>query len=112
MSGDDSCLANTWDEICVQIQHEESFAWDAYEQTVRAIVAGDVEELPIFERDAVWLQTPEGGDWDCDDEDERVSNPVVLDDIVSYVIRDYIYAQAGDWTNPRIRQYIDGSYLD
>ena len=112
LSGDDSCLANTWDEICVQIQHEESFAWDAYEQTVRAIVTGDVEELPIFERDAVWLQTPEGGDWDCDDEDERVSNPVVLDDIVSYVIRDYIYAQAGDWTNPRIRQYIDGSYLD
>ena len=29
MSGDDSGLKNTWDEICVQIQQEESFFWDA-----------------------------------------------------------------------------------
>jgi hypothetical protein len=112
LSGDYSCLANIWDEICVQIQHEESFAWDAYEQTVQAIVAGDVEKLTLFERDAVWLQTPEGGDWDCEAEDQRESDPVYLDDIVSYVILDYVYAAAGNWKNPRIRQYTESCYLD
>jgi hypothetical protein len=71
-----------------------------------------VEDLPLFERDAVWLQTPEGSDWECEDEDERVANPVVLDDVVSYIIRDYVYAQADNWTNPRIRQYIVASCLD
>ncbi len=105
--GDDSCLANTWDEICVQIQLEESFAFDVYEQTVRAIIAGHVEELPLFERDAVWIQTPEGLDWYCDDEDERAPNPVDPDDIVSYVIQDYVFAEAYDWRNPRIRKYKD-----
>jgi len=36
MSGDDSELKTTWDEICAQVQYEESFHWDAYDHTVRA----------------------------------------------------------------------------
>lgn len=36
LSGDDSELVTTWDEICVQVQYEQSFFWDAYDETVRA----------------------------------------------------------------------------
>lgn len=109
LSGDDSCLQNTWDEICVQVQHEHSFAWDAYDQTVRALVAGEVESLADFEREAVWLQTPQGVEWDCDDGHSH--NPVFNDDIVEYIISD-VYTQADNWSNPRIRKYIDSSHLD
>jgi len=28
LSGDDSPLENPWEEICVQVQGEESFFWD------------------------------------------------------------------------------------
>ena len=30
LSGDDSGLINVWEEICVQLQNEESFYWDTY----------------------------------------------------------------------------------
>jgi hypothetical protein len=33
ISGEESGLANVWNEICVQVQHEHSFAWNAYDQT-------------------------------------------------------------------------------
>ena len=36
LSGDDSGLKNTWDEICVQIQYEESLFWSAYDETVQS----------------------------------------------------------------------------
>jgi hypothetical protein len=35
LSGTDSGLKNTWDEICVQIQGEYSFHWDTYEGAVK-----------------------------------------------------------------------------
>jgi hypothetical protein len=42
-SGDGSGLENTWDEICVQIQYEQSIYWDAYDSTVRQMVEAVVE---------------------------------------------------------------------
>jgi hypothetical protein len=35
LSGDDSELETPWDEICVQVQDEESFFWDTYDEIVR-----------------------------------------------------------------------------
>lgn len=58
MSGDDSGLKTTWDEICVQVQDRESWFWDAYDHTVRSTVGVYVAELPKHERDALWLQEP------------------------------------------------------
>jgi hypothetical protein len=109
LSGDDSELVTTWDEICVQVQYEKSFFWDAYDETVRALVAWEVENLPEHEKDALWLRTDAGWDWAYKPEDERPPEPVVDDDIVDYVTRNYVYAEAGFWSNKRIRAYIDRS---
>ena len=70
-SGDDSKLETTWDEICVQVQDEPSSLWDAYDQTVRAILAGHLAELLTHEREAIWLQTSAGNDWDCQEPEDR-----------------------------------------
>jgi hypothetical protein len=33
LSGDDTPLKSAWDEICVQVQGEESFYWNTYGET-------------------------------------------------------------------------------
>lgn len=109
LSGDDSSLENTWDEICVQVQYEESYAWDVYLETVKAILGGDVEDLAAHEREALWLQTEQGSDWDCEDDENREPYPVLNDDIVEYLLNDYVLAAAGRWSNPRIRAYLEWS---
>src|SRR5438046_3906543 len=91
LSGDDSGLKTAWDEICVQVQHEESFSWDAYDDTVKALVATQVAALPKQEREAMWLQTTAGINWN-DESEDRVAQPVVDDDIVHWLTDEYIYA--------------------
>src|SRR5438045_701863 len=63
VSGGDSVLANVWDEICVQVQDEESALWEAYLETIGQIVARDIERLPPLETEALWLCTERGSDW-------------------------------------------------
>jgi len=109
LSGDDSELKTNWDEICVEVQYEKSFAWDAYDETVKAIVAGCVCDVALHEREAIWLQTEPGSDWDCDEPETRDAYPVVDDDIIEYIANEHIYSEAGRWSNSRIRAYIDRS---
>jgi hypothetical protein len=75
------------------------------------LVRARVADLPKHERDAIWLQTDAGGDWDCEEPEDRKAYPVVDDDIVEYIVRDYVYSQAGRWSNGRIRGYIDQSSM-
>jgi hypothetical protein len=105
-SGDDSGLKSAWEEICVQVQGEQSFHWDAYDQTVRQRVSAEVNQLKPHERDAVWLQTSAGLSWDSEDEGTREASPVDVDEIVEYLTSDFVYSAAGDWNNKRIRKYV------
>ena len=109
LSGDDSGLTNVWDEVCVQVQFEQSVFWDAYEQTVTALVAGEFAKLSLHEREAVWLQSPEGANWSCEDEDEREPAPVYDPQAVDHIVREFVYAEAGRWSNPQIREYLEQS---
>ena len=111
LSGDDSELKTTWDEICAQVQYEHFFAWEVYDQTVRAVVEGLVADLPQHEKQAIWLQTDAGFDWDCEEPASRRSNPVTEDDIVEYVTSEHDYAEAGKWSNARVRAFIERSSM-
>lgn len=106
LSGEGTGLENVWDEICVQMQSEESCAWEAYDATINALVAGCVEDLSGFEREALWLQTRQGEDWEFENDDERSSYPVCNDDIETY-LRQSVLNAANDWSNSRIRAFID-----
>lgn len=111
LSGDDSELKTTWDEICVQVQDEQSFAWDVYDETVKATVGGYVCDLPVHEREAIWLQTEPGVDWGWEEQESRDVYPVCDDDITGYITSEHVYAEAGRWSNARIRAYIDRSSM-
>ena len=107
LSGDDSGLENAWEEICVQIQCQDSFFWDAYDDTVRSFVVGRVGLLARDEKDALWLQTEAGFDWRFDHGDNRESVPLVEDEIVDHLVRKYVYPAAEAWANHRIRRFLD-----
>lgn len=112
LSGEDSGLTNVWEEICVQLQQEESFSWGAYKETIRVFVGYYIDEMSNHERKAVWLQTPEGEDWDSELDEEREPYPVFNGDITNYIVYDYVLSKGNDWTNPRIRAFLYRRYLD
>jgi hypothetical protein len=103
-------LINAWEEICVQVQGEESFFGVAYEETIYAVAEKFVLELKEHEKFYLWLETNEGSDWLFDQEDGDVNLPVVdggmIQEVTEYIIREYIYEKAGYWTNQRIRDYL------
>jgi hypothetical protein len=107
LSGDDSGLETVWDELCVQMQFQESFAWNVYEETVQAIDVAAVSELATHERDAIWLQTDAGHEWEFRDPQDRMLEPVCEADIVAHITREHVYAEAGRWSNKRIRAYLE-----
>jgi hypothetical protein len=113
LSPEDSGLKNAWDEICVQIQSEYSFFWDAYDETARSFVATLVEELRLHQKMALWLRTDAGWDWLFEDEEDRSAGPSIFEsDIVEYILSEYVYSKAGRWSNKRVREYVYGKDSD
>lgn len=108
LSGDDSGLKNAWDEICVQVQYEESLFWNTYDEIVQSFVLAYIEELKSYEKLAIWLQTEQGWGWAYDYDGQSDEHPsVFIEDIVQYITQEYIYSKARDWSNNRIKSYLD-----
>lgn len=122
LSGDDSGLENVWEEICVQVQGEESFYWEIYLKTMSDAVLGAIHELDLPTRDlsALWLQSEEGWDWHWDreweEEQTERSNrtsfpekvPFVLEDIACYVVNNHLKPKAEEFSNPNIDCHLEG----
>lgn len=111
LSGDDSVLGNLWDEVCVQVQFQKSFSWDAYEETLERLAFDYLTELADYEQLAIWLQTDEGWDWQWEsrnnpDEIADRQPAFFLDDLARYLLRRYVYAAAANWSNRRIESYL------
>ena len=111
-SGEDSGLSTIWEELCAQLQFEQSSHWDMYDRTVRETIQEVVDELPPFEREALWLLTNEGSDWECEDEEERANYPVCISDIVEHVVENGIYEEARCSTNPSVLKYLQRKFAD
>jgi hypothetical protein len=107
LSGDDSPLKNAWEEICVQVQFEQSFYWETYEQMVDLAIEEEVTKLPEHELAAMWFQTPDGEEWGFTDGSDR-EEPIINKQLVVDWIREKVLDKAGGWTNSRIREFLDG----
>lgn len=104
LSGEDSGLENTWDEICVQIQGEYSYHWDLYEDIVLDLIEEEVNKMPIHVQLTIWLETESAYSYD-EDEDDLVSKYDPSD--VYNHFKSIIFQKAGDWGNRRIRRYLE-----
>lgn len=111
LSGPETNLKNAWDEICVQMQGEKSFFWDAYLGTTTPHIAFAVEKLSRNHQEAIWLQTPRGEEWESALEETPRSAPICLDDITEYILNKYVLSTASDYHNRRIDEYLERNFL-
>lgn len=124
LSGDDSRLRNTWEEICAQVQGEKSFFWDTYQQFMRDLVLAELAKMPSRDLAAIWLQTDAGWDWHSDfeyqDQKDGIPSyrthdtpavPYVLDDIATF-IEERLLSMAESYSNKNIRGYLERDYED
>lgn len=99
---EDSGLINTWDEICVEVQSEETYYRRLYLPTIEDFVDTEIDKLASSLQQAIWLQTENGSAWEPEDGD-----PVnVPQDIADYVIQEYVLNKAEEWSNRRIDRYL------
>lgn len=71
-------------------------------------LAVEVEGLQPHEREAVLVANTSGEEWDCEEKESREPNPVPnTDEIVEYLTQEYVLAEAGRWSNRRIRAYLE-----
>lgn len=122
LSGDDSGLENAWEEICVQVQGEESFFWDTYREVMHDIVLAELEKLPTRDLVALWLQTDEGWDWHWDSKQTDTSDgyqpidtpsvPYQREDIANFIVQERLFSTAENYSNRNIRAYLDGESAD
>lgn len=115
LSGDDSGLTNVWDEVCVQQQFQHSFYQEAYVELITSTVPGFVEGCKRHEQLAIWLQTDDGCESSTMENKERLYDhpesslndaPQHVDSVVDVFLND-VLAKANDWSNPKIRAYLE-----
>lgn len=91
LSGDDSGLTNAWEEVCVQVQGEESVDWETFREIMSDFVMEELAALPRRDRVALWLQTDDGSSWYSDN-----------DGLGQYLIDAYRPTDAGENSQPEI----------
>ena len=106
-SGEGSVLANLWDEVCIQVQGEESIFWDVYLEVIEQYIAQEIRLLDEVAMHAIWLQTSNGFDWAFDQEGDVECVPCDRRDIVNHILNEYILSRAADYSNRRIRKYLE-----
>jgi hypothetical protein len=105
LSGDDSGLRNVWQEICVQVQGEDSLYWDVYEETIRSCAIGLVSKLPPPILILLSAATLEGDNWlDLHGQSDRPA-ALFIDDVVDDLIEAVMQRAMAD-TGRAVRRYL------
>lgn len=107
LSGDSS-LKNVWEEICVQVQGEQSFFWENYVENMDGLLAGYVEMLDPNARLALWTLTESGRDYINDhrtDSEAGLDIPVDADEILA-MLRDGLLSAAANHESPSISRFL------
>jgi hypothetical protein len=99
--GKDSGLTNTWEEICVKVQGNESFYGNIYEFTVKEIIKGELETMPKAVSDLICFM----GSLD-NHKASREEGLYLIEDGEKAIYRSVIEA-ADIYTNEKIENYTD-----
>jgi hypothetical protein len=118
LSGDDSNLENTWEEICVQVRGEQGYFWEAYESAMRDAVLGVLQFLDRNVLEVLWLQTDYGLDLRYDLEaavEDGTANqsgyvwpeiPIDEEVIAQDIITNRLLPLADNYTNQRVEMFL------
>lgn len=105
LSGDDSGLKTAWEEFCVQVQGEESFFWDAYEETVKQAISAALLNVQQLDMAAMWFQTSSGWDWLAEHESGNELPDIFEPDVVDWVYK-RVHDLADDSRHPRVVRFL------
>ena len=109
LSGDDSGLKNTWEEICVQAQGEGSFHWNVYEEVIGNFIVSELEKQPA----AIQILLSYVGSIDSEFEYREDEDPyVIFQEAAIKEVTDHIMMTAGYYENENISRYLDGDFSD
>ncbi len=76
--------------------------WAIYPTT-----SGCLKELERYELHALWFQTDTGIDWLWDEPEDRNSIEDMEGDVIGYLLKEFVYTEAGRWSNARIEAYLE-----
>lgn len=103
LSGDDSELTNIWEEICVQVQSEYSYHWDAYCITIDNYIESALEQAPDAVRRLIsFVQSI------VENADNAEENFAYNEEYAAIAIRNSVMEKAGRYENDAIKSYIYG----
>lgn len=114
MLSGDSGLQSVWEEVCAQIQGEESADWWAYEDLIQTIALTQIEQLCHNGQLALWTQTSVGWNWVYDhfsDEGGASVAPLELSPVVK-LIEDEVLSAASDYASPALSRFLFGRDKD
>jgi len=99
--------ASLWEDVCVQVQGEESVFWRAYEDQIDAFARMELAQLTNDERAVIWTQTDRGWDWCYDHFGENTDTtiPTDMDDLVAYISQE-VKNRAANYTTRRIERLL------
>lgn len=108
LSGD-SGLKNAWEEVCAQVQGEESIDWPAYVNIINELLYSVVEVLDMDAQLTLWAITEEGWDYIYDHHVDRdaAGYPLNTDDIVTH-LKGTVLSAAANYESPSLYRYIWG----
>lgn len=110
LSGDGTPLTSVWQEICVQVQGEESIFWDAYLQSMRDFALSRLASVSPPELEMLWFGTEPGWDWLWDvvnAEDSAPRHPGVDDEVVAHwIIREFVMPLAEEDDSELVARFL------
>lgn len=74
---------------------------------MKGIALRTISNLNKYEKEALRLQSKAGSEWEGYTNEGDGGFPVTEDDIPDYLAENYIYSAAGEWSNSRIRTFLE-----
>lgn len=108
LSGDDSGLKNTWEEICVQAQGV-SYHWDVYEEVIGNFITSELNKQPP----AVQILLSYIGSIDSEFQYGEDEDPYcIFHEAANKEVKNNIILKAGSYENENINRYLDDDFTD
>lgn len=111
---EDYGLKDFWEEICIQVQDEESIDWEMYSDIVDDIISSKIDELPYFEILRLWIYGTTVYEFDETDLENDLDDDSYYNilNCVKGVMRKLVMNEASNYESETLMNAIEKRELD
>lgn len=105
-----SGLRNAWEEVCAQVQGQESTDWNMYDDTLNDLIESAVRSLGLDEQLALWTATDAGWNFAYDhhaDQNGAEEAPFNITDVVTKQ-KDAVLSAAANYDSATLYHFLWG----